>query len=248
MGFIKGGLLYFLSVILLITLLSGNLFLTLGLSLDNDNVKTEIIGSVADNVVGNTNMANEFSESIEDGFPILEERCKTQEEVTLEGEVEVTIPCDIVAEGPDAVADEAAGQILEEAVDEAINENTSGFEISKFFFEDDSKNFWMNLFYLSLAISLIAIGAMFFLLDEKFSIFITLGLLLVVASLPFGALAYMASNFSTSLLSPIFVLLSESYTVFLISIISGGVLFSLGVCLRVFEIGTKVSNFIKKKD
>ena len=46
MGVIRGGLLVIVSVLLFVSLLAGNLFLTMSWSLDYDNVKTELVSVV----------------------------------------------------------------------------------------------------------------------------------------------------------------------------------------------------------
>ena len=77
---------------------------------------------------------------------------------------------------------------------------------------------------------------MFFLVEKKENFPIVAGLIVIVSSLPFMKIEKLFSFFDFSFFQAVPIILSKSYTVFLI-------MFSLGVVIAVFGIALKFFNF-----
>jgi len=90
---------------------------------------------------------------------------------------------------------------------------------------------------------------MFFLIKEKTNLPIVVGILLALASLPFIKLNWLFSFMPNN---PFFefisVLVSNSYNIFLASMILGLIILAIGIILKFFKIGFKISEFFSKKD
>ena len=65
MGFIRGGLFVIASVLLSLFFLFGNVFLTLGLSLDYDNVQPELVSVVKDITEDEISLEQKIEEKFE---------------------------------------------------------------------------------------------------------------------------------------------------------------------------------------
>ncbi len=252
MGAIRGILLVFVCVLLSISLLAGNVFLTLSLSLDYNNIKTEFSSDILDSVAGDIDV----KEIIEEYIPEMQEHCENKTEFSFDDPntgKSFTIPCDVVAQGADSIIDYGFNSFIEEIYYEDYD---CGFldcftktGSPAFLISEKSQNYWNNKFYLSLIVSIALIVLIFFLVDKKSSMFLVSGSLLIMSALPFMKLDAALSFFSDKpFLEFLAIFFTESYTVFLIFIILGIVVFSIGILLKIFGIGFKISNIFSKKD
>lgn len=245
MGFIRGGLLLIVTSLLLISLLLGGLFLTLSLSLKYNNFQDEIVSSFTEASGYDLNITKE----VESNFEELEERCQNNTEISLsQEEYDIKIPCEVVDQGPEAVIEEGIKDIVENSINKAYPENSGiGGFVKKLLFSDDASNSWKRFYYISLLVSIILIVLMFFLVENKFNLPLSIGPLLIVSVLPLLVLNFSLPYLENSLLSPITILFSESYTVFLAYIILGIVLIVLGFGLKVLKFGYGISKKLSKK-
>ncbi len=251
MGAIRGILLVFVSVLLFILLLAGNLLLTLALSLNYDNVKTEFSSDILDSVAGDVSVKG----IIEKNIPIMQLYCENKTEFSFEDfniGKSFTIPCDVVAQGSEAIIDYGLNSFIEEIYYEDYDcgfwdcfEKTGS---PSFLISEKAHNYWNNKFYLMLLISVALVGLMFFLVEKKSNTFILSGALLIVSSLPFMKLDSVLSLFSdNSLLGLLAVFFAQSYTVFLIMLISGVLVLIVGIVMKFFGVGFTISNLFKGK-
>lgn len=245
MGFVRGGLVFIVTSILLTSLLLGSVFLTLSLSLKYNNFQDEIVSSLTETSSFNINI----TEEVEADFEEFEDRCQNDTEIDLSQEgYEIKIPCEVVDQGPEAVIEEGISDIVENSINEAYPENSGiGEFVKDFLFSDDASNSWKKFYYISLLISIILIVLMFFLIENKFNLPLSIGPLLIVSALPLIILNFSLPYLENSLLSPITVLFSEAYTVFLIYIIAGVILVVLGIGFKVLKLGYNVSKKLSKK-
>jgi hypothetical protein len=251
MGLLKGGLLFFAVSLLFVSLLISAITLTISTSLDQEKLQDEIAQTVAEEFAKSSLDSNntEFTESIEESFPELERECETNEEVVVEdeeGRPVATIPCEAVEQGAESVVEEVlnslAKNFTDSAIDEITEEEKSPLRIfHNLFLSENSKDFWKKGFYYSIFFSLILAVAVFFLVEKKTSLPITLGTLLMVASLPIFLASLISSNLESSILRPIAVLFSNAYSIFTIYIVSGFLLIILGVGLKFLEATYSIS-------
>jgi len=250
MGLIRGGLIFTISSLLLISLFLGNLFLTFSLSLSYNDLKSELAEGLAEVVEEKT----QVTKIIEDNFETIETYCENESEFALDhGKGVIIVPCGSVNEGPEAVADDIVSDIVEESLNETFGMSDNGdllSNIGSLFFSENSSDKWRNLFYLSLIASLALAVVIFFLTEVKINFPISLGFLIIISSLPFVVINFLLNFFDSSLLNPVSVLFSESYTVFFIMFAIGILALVFGFGFKFFKMGyhfsSKLSNFTKK--
>ena len=101
MGLIRGGLLVIASVLLFLLFLAGNLFFAFNLSLDYNNVQTELKPIITDIVE-----KNNLRQNINQEFWVMESYCQNNSEYVFSNENSgdfnyvFSIPCDVVSQGP----------------------------------------------------------------------------------------------------------------------------------------------------
>jgi hypothetical protein len=253
MGAIKGILLVFVCVFLFVSLLLVNTFLTLSLSLDYKNVKTEMRG-VLDNLFEDQNLET----VVENNFEIMKLFCQTNSEYIFNydnSEYNFVLPCNIITQGSDVVVEYIINDFVDEFYYKDYDCNfmdcfsqmsfESEEKITPFFLiSEKAKNYWNSKFYFAFLVSLGLIGFLFFLAERKSNVFIITGSLLIAVALPFMKLDWALSLISgESLLGLLNVFFSESYTIFVISLVLGILLLGIGVLLKLFKIGFKISDF-----
>ena len=240
MGMIRGSVLFLLSSLLVVSLLVGNIALTLYISVGSENFKDNIIDDIT-NVLKNQTTADE---SIREALPGLEEKCAGKSEVTINyGEFNATIQCDNLEESADLAIKQSITSIIDgETSSENCNSPLSCFSKYKgLFFSDTAKDYWKNFFTFSLLISLALIAGMFFFIENKIDLPVSAGFLIAFSSLPFIAISFMLPYFEKSILKPISTILSGSYTVFIIMFSAGAMLVLLGFGLKFIKIGEYIS-------
>ena len=248
MGIIRGGLLVVVSVLLLLSFLVGNVFLTLSLSLDYDNVKSELVPIVKELVEDEMDLG----QVIEEHYPFMEEYCENNTEYVFnEQGYTMVIPCDVVLQGHDAVVIYSIDALVEEiyykdydcSFWDCLKETEQPF----FLVSQKAHDYWLGKFYILLVFSIILIALIFFLVEQKTNLSILVGILLAISALPFMKLNWILSFISEeSFLQFFTVFFAKSYVVFLISFILGLIIIALGVVLKFFVVGFKISDFFSK--
>jgi len=252
MGAIKGVLLVVVIVLLFISLLAGNIFLTLTLSIDPSSIQKELGSDILDSIVGDINVKG----VIEENIPAMQEYCEDKTEFSFEDPntgKSFTISCDVIAQGSDAIVDYGVDTFIEEIYYEDYDcgfwdcfEKTGS---PLFLISEKAQNYWNNKFYFSLIASIVLIALMFFLVEKKSNMFIISGSLLILSALPFMKLDSILSFFSDKpFLGLLTIFFTKAYIVFLIMFISGIVILGVGILLKFFGIGFKISNMFSKKD
>ena len=112
--------------------------------------------------------------------------------------------------------------------------------------DDNLKDFWAEKFFYLLFFSLIIAIAIFFLVETKADSLLILGASIVGSSLPFMKVNSVLSFFDNSVFDFNFLLLSESYRVFVWASTIGIVLISIGIGLRFFGFGISVMKRINE--
>ena len=167
-----------------------------------------------------------------------------QEDYTFE------LPCEVVSNGSEAVIDYGLNSLVEEAYYKeydcnflsCLKETGSPF----FLVSQKAKDYWNGKFYLSLFLSFGLIALMFFLIENKTNLFIIVGSLLVVSSLPFAKLDWILSFMDQYLMGVFTVFFSQAYFVFLNIFVLGIIVLIIGVVLKFFKMGFKISEIIDK--
>jgi len=246
MGFIRGSLLIIVSILLFLSFLLGNAFLTLNLSLDYENVQPKLVSAIKDVIEKEINLVGE----IEEEFGFMESYCQNNSKFVFSySEYSFEIPCEVVAEGLEAVVDYQINAFVEEVYYEdyecdfwdCIKETEYPF----FLVSAKAKNYWGEKFYFSLIAAVIFIALTFFLVEHKTNSPILVGSLLAISALPFIKLDWILSFMNKYILGFLTIFFTKAHTVFLISLISGVVIFGIGIILKFFNL---LDKFGKNKE
>jgi len=248
MGIIRGGLLVIASVLFFIGLLVANSLFVISSSLDYKNVQENLVPVVTDVLEEEVGLSG----VIEDKLPELEAYCENNSEFVFREEGETfDISCESVGAGSDAVVDEAIGEFVENIYYEdydcgffdCIKEGEKPF----FLVSEKTKNYFQGKLYLVLVVLAILLASMSLLVESKTNLLLIAGSLLIVAALPFLKLESVIGFFADKSFLQFFTFLfTQSYFVFLTGLILGIVTFGLGITLKFFVVGFKVSDFFSK--
>lgn len=250
MGFIRGGLLIVVGVLLFLSLFIGDIFLVLTLSLDYDNVHQELSPVVKDFAAGE----GDLNQRIQELYPSMESSCQNYSEfVFSEQGYTFIIPCSVVAEGSEAVMNYGTDTLIKEIYYkeyncgfwDCIGETEAGF----FLVSEKAKNYWKSKFYFLLVASIVLIALAFLLVEKKINLLIITGGLLTLSALLLSRLNWFFSFISDeSLLQFFTIFFTKTSLVFWVSIILGIILLLIGILLKLFWMSFKISNLFSKKE
>lgn len=256
MGFFRGVLLFIVTILLIISLIGGNVLLTLSTSLEYENVKPALTSVAGELIQGqlditgqDINMTEEVDERLED----MQEYCENNSEYVFsyEGQT-LVIPCDVISGGTEAIVEESIGNLVEEYY---YKEYDCGFwdcfqtEGPMFLISEKAKDYWQGKFYWALMASIVLIVLSFFLVEHKRNWPILIGILLVVASLPFLKLeSLVASLASENVASMSVVFFSSAHSIFWTCLIAGIVLIGIGIALHFVKAGTFIAKKLEEFD
>jgi hypothetical protein len=246
MGIIRGGLLVIASVLFFVSLLAGNFFLTMNLSLDYEIIKPELISTIKQMAEKENNVVPKITD---EHILKMEEYCKNNSNfIYVEGDYAINISCSNVLEGSEAIVEEGVENIVEELYYK--NYDCGFFDCVKndpsFFFSEQLKNSSNSKFYFMLMISIVIFIIMFFLTENKSNSFILAGILLIISALPFAKLDSVISLFDKGVMKVFTVFFVKGYVVFLRMLFIGIGFLIFGVVLKFFGIGFKISEFMNK--
>ncbi len=264
MGFIRGGLLSLVCILLFISLLLAGIFLTLSLSLKYENVQeglVSVIKGMTDDKLGLIGEEFNLTEKMDQAQEFMEEHCQNiTEYVFSEGGYTFTIPCDIleeIPETPEALIEQGVETIVEnvyyEEYDCSFWDCLSESELPFFLVSEKAKNYWREKFYFTLIAFVVLVVLIFFLVEHKQNTPIVVGPILILASLPLLGLEKLAGifvgdfgNLGVSLVS---IFIGKSGSAFWIMFIIGLVVLVAGIVLKFLYKGKKNigEKLVKKK-
>lgn len=249
MGFIRGGGLVIVGILLFLSLLIGNILFVFSSSLGYDNLKTNL-GPVMTEIV-----SKEIDlTGVEEGFEIIKEYCETHDDFVLgQDDYVFTFDCDeILASTPESIIESESEKFLEKIY---YKDYDCGFidcfqenEIPFFIISEQSKDYLSSKSYYFLFAAIVFIFLIFLLVENKINTAIIAGSIIIVSSLPFAKLDSLASLSSTQYLVEMMALFfTSSSTIFWTMFIIGIVSLGAGIGFKVFKAGKFVSKKIKKK-
>ncbi|HIH52076.1 MAG TPA: hypothetical protein HA284_00900, partial [Nanoarchaeota archaeon] len=254
MGFIRSGVVFILAIALFLGLFVGNLFLTLNLSLEYDQVSPYI-----------QNLSEDFAMSSGSKALILQNYetkkilCQKGDQVSLDFTFDtekIAVPCEVI--------NKDGKSVIEFVINESIpiyyykDYNCTFIECiqtkgeSLALISEKAKTYWEEKFYSVALISLIIFVLLFIFVKEKHSAFILSGIMVIFSAIPFRQITWLLSllpEFLPFKIIPIFF--TKAADVFMIMIILGILLISLGIGIKFFDWGIKLNELIKsifKKD
>lgn len=254
MGAIRGILLVFVCTILFLSLFVATILLTLSSSLRYENVKPELVSFLGDVVNEQLNIEEQLNQLL----PAIELYCQINQQYLFDyGGYAFTIPCDVVAQGPNTLVEFGVDSFVNHYYYAEYNCNFldcfSEEDVPLFLISEKAKNYWQSKFYFALLLSVILSVLVFFLVEKKTNFFLLVGGLTIVSALPLIQLGKVAALFTNSLGEPgeylskiILIFFNQSYSVFIKVLIIGGVFLIVGIILKIFHIGFAISNFFEK--
>ena len=151
----------------------------------------------------------------------------------------ISVPCNVVIQGKDSILNYVAGEYVKK---EYYKEYRCGlFDCSLeslsplVYVSQHSKNYWSQWFYYSLFASLILIALMFLLMEKKKNIFINVGMLMMISSLPLLFLNWLVSSFNFA-----DILFSKANVIFWVVFILGTILIMVGIGLKFWKFSSEI--------
>jgi len=250
MGFIRGGLVVIISIILFILFLVVNTLLTLSLSLTGENVKTGLTTAATDVIDEQLGIIEELDKE----FTTMEDYCVNNTDYVLsyEGNT-VVIPCTTVSEGIESVLQQGVEDFVDDIYYQeydcnfwdCLEKTGSPF----FLMSEKAKDYWTNKFWISLGVAIILILIMLLLVENKFNLPIIVGALLAISALLFNRLdSLFVSLTSGDYLEFIGIFFSEASSVFWIALIIGLAILIFGIVGRILKYGLTGAKKITKKE
>jgi hypothetical protein len=242
MGFIRGGLLTIVVVLLFLSLLAASMLLTLSLSLKYENIKPELTSVIRDSIEEGIK-----EKGVEGDFVLMQEYCENNSVYPLtEEDYSLEVPCETVDQGLDSVVEYLANALVDKAYyDDYDCDFWDCFELDEvpfFLISEKAKQYWSSKFYFALFASIVFASLTLLLVERKTTFPILLGTLMIVSALPLLKVDWLFILFGDFASGMISVLFSQAMSVFWIMAIVGGVLVVLGIILKV-----SLADYIKRK-
>lgn len=261
MGVIKGALFVAVTVLFFISLLVMNSLFVVTSSLDYENLRQELL-PVAKQALNEQINITSLIEN--EKYPLMQKFCANSSEeleyVFSEDNYTFTVSCSVISKGPAEIVNSTVDNLFQEYY---YKKYDCGFfdcigkdPIPFFLVSEQSKNYWQNKFYLSVAALLILLVLMLFLIEKKTNLPLVVGSLMIVSALPFMKLEslfrWLLNALSVSPINPnnffkfftlIFV---QSYKMFLIMLLIGTAVLAFGIIAKFFAIGFKINEFFSR--
>ncbi len=246
MGFIRGSLFFFVSVLLIISLFLSGIFYMVSMSLDYDVVKVHLVESSGTIIEGAG-----ISGDVSSNFLLMQEICSEMPSYDFNfGEDNFVIPCEVINEGMDSVYAYAVDEFV---MKDYYNDYDCSFlecfgegGNPRFLISEKTRNYAYNKFYLFLLISFILAGVLFLLIEKKSSFPIFVGAYLVILSFPFlkldSALSFVDDKIILSFIS---IFAAKAYGVFAKYIFLGILFIAIGIIWKLFFVGAKLNKFFR---
>lgn len=255
MGFFRGGLLVIVSILLFLTLLLGNIFLVLSMSLQYDNIRDALVPLAREFVEDKSNMIVEdfnLTEEMEEAREVMQDYCNNHTDYVFSGGgYTFVVPCELANETPETLFEKGIDTIVEQTY---YKDYDCGFwdcfgeELPFFLISEKAKDYWKEKFYFVLVASLILVILMFFLVGQKQNFPILFGSLLAISSLPLLRLESLASviggDAAVDFTSFFF---SSSGGIFWTLFIIGLVILGVGIAWRILTLDS-IKKKLSKKD
>ena len=271
MGLIKGTLLFFVVILLFVSLLLANIFLTMALSLQPEAVKPRISSLLINSdgsLNGFDNQVN-LRNAVDENLEFMVKECQNKSEFRFanpELDIDLSIPCSNVAQGTDSILNYSVNKFV---LDSYYKDYDCNFfdcfgktNSPVFLVSNKAKIYWQGKFYLFLLVSLVLFLGLLFLTQNKNNAFIILGILMILSALPLFKIEVFLSpilkfmlgfinfsdNIANSLLPQISsIFFSKALIVFWIMFIIGIFFFLLGLTIKLLHFSFFLSKFTGTK-
>ncbi len=260
MGAIRGILFVFVCILIFLTILVGGILWTVSSSLEYEQVQpglSSLVDKVIDEQVGAIGGLG-IEEELDDLMPEIELFCETNPEYIFDYEGNsITIPCDVLVQGPAAVVSQGVSSLIEgyyyEEYDCDFWNCFGEGEIPLFLVSQKAQDYWQGKFYLVLMAFFVLFILAFLLAQKKANFFIVTGILAIVAALPLLKIGVLISKLANSMgdlgeyvSEMILIFFNQSNNVFIKIMIFGGALLIVGIVFKIFHLGFAIAKFFEK--
>lgn len=262
MGFFRGGLLFFLSILLLVSLIGLNSFFVVSSSLEYGNVKdglTNLVGGegVPEEAVESFGFEDDvgfevnLSEIEEEVFDLAKAYCVNSTDYVFSREgYTIEIPCDVVVEGKESFINKTVENIVYEIYYKDYDCNFwscfSTEENMLFLVSEKTKDYWKGILYWAFLVSLILTVLIFLVVEQKQNFPIVVGVLVFISSLPFmkadSFISFLAGDFSKFVMP----FIGNIKNVFWFSLVIGLLFIIAGIVWRFWKPDSLKKKFSKK--
>jgi hypothetical protein len=246
MGFIRGLLVVFVSIALLLSVLCSSVFFTIYSSLDYGTVQTHAI-SVVQPLIEQMNL----TQLINANMATINKSCTTNSDYVFSYQgYTFQFSCQY-ANSAQAIINDAIKNFVSNLYYQQYNCNYwdcfSKYTPPLFLISEKSQQYWYNLFYVSSIISILSAISLFFLFKRKYDLLFLSGGILVISGLLILGIEKLVAMLSNQFISNIaMVFLSQTNFVFLRLIIAGGILIFAGLIVELFRAGFKIYDMFSR--
>jgi len=251
MGFIRSIFVFIFAVGLFFSLFAANLFLTISLSLNYNNA-APYIKNVSNKLAQNSGEKAIILRDYDNKKILCSEANFSEKEINITFEEEkISVPCGVIQKGANSVID----YTLNKSVDYYYYKNYECTFLDCIQTQDSTlalvsqtaKDYWQNKFNSTILIAIALFALLFLFIKEKYSSFVLGGILTIFAAIPFKQITWVLSLFPDLLpfkIIPVFF--TKSTTVFTIMLIIGTILIAIGIGIKFFGWGLKISDLFRK--
>ncbi|MEK6945216.1 MAG: hypothetical protein AABW63_00285 [Nanoarchaeota archaeon] len=247
MGLIRGGLLIIFGILLFISILATAIFWNLTLSLENQNLKSNL----ADIVVGQIEQHYGGIQSIQDRLPVIQSYCQNNTDYVFQENGQVfVVSCDVAGQGQEAVAKNVVANFIDRSY---YTEYSCGFwncfkqgDIPFFLASKQAHDYWQSKLYFVLLTSLILLALVLLFAKDRTGVPFIVGAFMIVSGLIVLKVDVLFSLFGQTLYQFISVFFNQSFYVFLKFLFFGIGIIIIGIILKIFKTGFKFSNLMEK--
>jgi hypothetical protein len=246
MGFIRGLLLVFVSIILLLSVLCSGIFYTISSSLEYNTVQNHAV-SVIQPLVEQLNL----TQIVDANKEIITTYCENNPEYVFSYQgYTFQFSCQDINSTSSIISD-AIKNFVSNLYYQQYNCNYwdcfGKYSPPLFLISEKSQEYWLNLFYMALAASVLSIVLLFFLFRKKYDLLFFSGGVLVVSAFAILGIGKLLATLSNQLISNIaLVFFSQTNLVFLRLVIAGGALIFAGLIVELFRAGFKIYNMFAR--
>jgi len=236
MGFIRGTLITFLSIVLFFSLLLMNLCLAVSLSLQHDALQPALKVSASGLFKDSLNLGSMFSEE-EKAY--MQNYCLVDSQYSFSYEnYNFVIPSEIIEQGEDGIVD----YILEGFIDQIYYTEydcefwqcVKNSQMPLVLLSEKAKEYWNGKFLLLLGLSLLIFGLTFLLSRKRPVTFIVTGILMIISALPFRNLDWILKFVNGDFSAILSVFFTQAHSVFIIILILGILFIIIGILCKIF--------------
>lgn len=237
MGFLRGTVITFFSIVLFIFLFFMSLTAVLSSSLNYNTLQPALKSYAGDMLQSFVDSENIFS--VENRV-YMKNYCSIQSEYKFTYEnYSFVIPCGVIENGTNSIisygADNFVNQIYYAEYNCEFWQCVKASSIPLVLISEKAREYWHGKFLLLLGLSIVIFALIFFISKNRPTTFIVTGILLIVSALPFRKLHWILT-FIPEKFSGIFsAFFTKAHSVFVIILIIGIVFIFWGILCKIFE-------------